>query len=251
MLKEILKYLLPPPVRQAMRRVQARIFGSEKAYRGMSNPDIFDSIYLHGVWGSTEDGLSTSGSGSHDAEIVEPYVEQISQFLAAVKPGIVVDLGCGDFNVGRHFAAMSKKYLACDVSKVIIERNKERFSHLHNVEFVNLDLSTGNLPKADVALVRQVLQHLSNDDIKAFVDHVNKHKPFKYLVVTEHLPLSDSFKANLDKPSGPNIRIGINSGIILHQPPFNLESAEVRQILTVPESSGGIKANITSTIYEF
>jgi SAM-dependent methyltransferase len=251
MLKKTLKYLLPTRVRQAMRRVQTRIFGSENAYKGMSNSDIFDSIYRNGVWGSTEDGLSTSGSGSHDVEIVGPYVKQIGQLLSTLKPETIVDLGCGDFNVGHHFAGMAQKYLARDVSSVITERNKERFAHLQNVEFATLDLSNGNLPKADVALVRQVLQHLSNDDVKAFVEYINQHKPFKYLIVTEHLPLPSGFKANLDKPSGPNIRIGINSGIILDQPPFNLQSVRFQQILEVPESSGGIDAKISSTMYEF
>jgi hypothetical protein len=38
---------------------------------------------------------------------------------------------------------------------------------------VNLNLAADELPPADLAIVRQVLQHLSNAEIEAFVGRLN------------------------------------------------------------------------------
>ena len=49
---------------------------------------------------------------------------------------------------------------------------------------------------------------------------LNLNKPYKYLIVTEHLP-KGRFDVNLDKKSGKSIRLFVNrSGVILHKPPF-------------------------------
>ena len=101
--------------------------------RGKSNPEIFNQIYAHGVWGRTQDGVSTSGPGSHTPQIIEPYIDAIGNWLAGVQPSTIVDIGSGDFNVGKKFVGLTKTYLACDVSTVILERNREKFRALNNV----------------------------------------------------------------------------------------------------------------------
>ena len=83
--------------------------------------------------------------------------------------------------------------------------------------FKILNVSINELPKGDIAFVRQVLQHLSNDEIKKFVDKLNKDKPYRFLLVTEQLPSKENFKANLDKNTGANIRVSLDSGVELHK----------------------------------
>mgnify|MGYP003726141793 CR=1 FL=1 len=46
---------------------------------------------------------------------------------------------------------------------------------------------------------------------------------YKYLIITEHFPSSKNFVANLDKPTGPDIRLLDKSAVILTEPPFNLK----------------------------
>lgn len=167
--------------------------------------------------------------------------------LARIQPATIVDIGCGDFNVGKHFAAAAEKYLACDISSVILERNRKEFSKLKNVEFRQLDLAKDALPTGEVCFVRQVLQHLSNRDIKRFVSKVNRNRPFKYLVVSEHLPEDKHFPANRNKPTGGNIRLCLNSGVVLHQKPFGLVVRRHSMLLEVNESAGIIR----TTVYEF
>lgn len=84
-------------------------------------------------------GEPTSGSGSHLDEIIEPYISLVTKFLLEKNPSVVVDLGCGDFNVGKNFVDLCDLYVACDVSSKILKRNKNKFSNIKNVEFHHLD----------------------------------------------------------------------------------------------------------------
>ena len=84
-----------------------------------------------------------------------------------------------------------------------------------------MDITTDELPLGDVCFVRMVLQHLSNESIKNFVNLV-KNK-YKYIIISEHYPSSKNFIANIDKPTGPDIRLYDNSAVVLTLPPFNLK----------------------------
>jgi len=216
--------------------------------RNMENDLIFDKIYKEGLWGVNSDGVSISGTGSHENKIIYPYIINIIDFLLEKRPLNIVDLGCGDFHIGKYFTAYVNQYIACDVSKVVLERNKNKFSSLSNVDFRFLDLSKNDLPEGDVCFVRQVLQHLSNADILNFVNKVNLNKPYKYLIVTEHLPKDRNFDANLDLKSGRAIRLFVNkSGVVLHKPPFNLSFTKDSNMLDVYQYGGVIK----TVVYEF
>ena len=85
------------------------------------------------------------------------------------------------------------------------------------------------LPDAELCLVRQVFQHLSNDQIRSIIDKLRK---YKYVIVTEHYPAPDRLRVpNLDKPHGADIRLYDSSAVYLDQPPFN---ASVDLLLEVP-----------------
>ncbi len=83
------------------------------------------------------------------------------------------------------------------------------------------------MPLGDCAIIRQVLQHLSNAEVQAIV---NKLVNFKYLILTEHLPKGD-FIPNKDIISGQGIRLKKKSGINLLAPPFNLKVKEEKQLI--------------------
>ena len=248
-IKNTLKRILPPMLRQVYRKIQYKIFGIEATFKGMNTSDIFDKIYEDGIWGKDEFGDSTSGSGSHSFEPVNAYVEAVKVEINTLSCGNIVDLGCGDFSVGKSFIDNCSKYVACDISSVILERNRRSYQ-FENLEFKQINLAEDELPKGDIAFVRQVLQHLSNSEIKKFVDYVNKVKPYRYLLVTEHIPSEKGFIPNIDKPSGSNIRFLLNSGIELHKDPFLLEYKSKRIICQVNKKTVGADALIRSTLYE-
>ena len=105
-----------------------------------------------------------------------------------------------------------------------------------------MDIATDDLPSGDCALIRQVLQHLSNDEVQHIV---RKLANFKYVVVTEHLPEGD-FIPNKEIISGQGIRLKKQSGVNLLAPPFNFEVKEEKRLasITLNEGKGVIVTNL-------
>ena len=221
---------------------------NNREYNKLSTEQIFTRIYESGAWGKSNDLASPfySGSGSRRDGEVAAYVQSVGSFLRSfeVKPD-VVDLGCGDFTVGRQVRSFCNRYIACDVVPSLIAFNQAQFKDL-GVEFKVLDLVENELPPGDIVFVRQVLQHLSNDQISKFIARVPLI--YKFLVVTEHLPSQANFAHNLDKLTGPGTRMGHGSGIVLTSPPFNLRPKKVKQLCRVNSVNTGV---LVTTLYRF
>ena len=204
--------------------------------------DAMEQVYKMKLWGENQSDFY-SGIGSHHPELVKPYIEAVSSFFSSFEtPLVVCDLGCGDFNVGKELVEYTRKYYAVDIVAELIERNSETFKE-ENLEFYCLDIAFDELPSGDCALLRQVLQHLSNSEVERVVD---KLAAFKYLIITEHLPEGD-FKPNKEIISGQGIRIKKKSGVDLLAPPFNMKVKEKNQLLSVPAKHS--KGIIVTTLY--
>jgi hypothetical protein len=65
-----------------------------------STQDIFETIYRRKLWGGRKWFWRRfySGSGSSSEEIVRPYVAAVLPLISGKR---VVDIGCGDFTVGK------------------------------------------------------------------------------------------------------------------------------------------------------
>nr|WP_233267627.1 class I SAM-dependent methyltransferase [Algibacter sp. L1A34] len=180
--------------------------------------DAMHQIYKLNLWGGTEFDFY-SGSGSHDPDIINPYLDVLTAFLESYNRTLTVcDLGCGDFNIGKQLTQFTKKYIAADIVESLIERNKQIYQ-ADNLEFHCLNIAKDELPTGDCIILRQVLQHLSNAEIERVVE---KLANYKYIILTEHLPLGN-FTPNKDIISGQGIRLKQNSGVNLLEAPFNLE----------------------------
>ena len=239
--KTLLKSIIPASVLNLKRARAARRVN--EPFAGLSTRQIFSEIYRQRYWGKEgPDGFS-SGDGSHAAPIVVPYVEAVAAFLASLGKPSVVDLGCGDFNVGRQLRPNAGTYIACDIVPDLIERNKARFADL-DVDFRCIDIVTEPLPSGRVMMVRQVLQHLGNAEVAAVVA---KLQAFDYAIVTEHVP-SVGFVPNVDKPTGPGTRTALGSGLDLTMPPFSLRPAEVRVLCTLDDAGD---TRIVTSLYRF
>jgi hypothetical protein len=143
------------------------------------------------------------------------------------------------FNVGRQIKCNIENYIACDIVSLIIKYNQEKFNKM-NMDFRVLDIVNEPLPDGDVACIRQVLQHLSNKNIKSVI---NKLQQYQYIIVTEHLP-SDEFIPNIDKLDGGNIRNSINSGIVLTEKPFNLNPLRETVLCCISDNVGFLKTTL-------
>jgi SAM-dependent methyltransferase len=208
-----------------------------------SPAELFGEIYREKIWGGGEIDFF-SGSGSHNPDVVNPYVQSVRGFLASLgRPLTVVDLGCGDFNIGNRLTDLAATYIACDVVEALIERNRQLFVR-NNLKFLRLDAIADPLPQGDVVIVKQVFQHLRNDQIMAIL---RKMTPFNAWIICEHLPATQDFTPNIDKLAGPDNRLGGNSGIVVTAPPFNVTPRREITLCETP-SEGGI---VRTLAYQF
>ncbi|WP_046758595.1 class I SAM-dependent methyltransferase [Kordia jejudonensis] len=215
----------------------------KKVKKPWATKAVMEQIYELNFWG-TNDTDFYSGDGSHHAEIVNPYVAIVRSFLTSFDKKLTVcDLGCGDFNVGKQLTAYAQKYIAVDIVEALIARNRKKFQ-VENLEFHCLNLTEDSLPVGDCALVRQVLQHLSNAEIERIVRKLEK---YHYVILTEHLPVGD-FIPNKDIISGRGIRLKQQSGIDLLAAPFYLKVKEATPFLSVVPNDG--KGVIVTTLYK-
>ena len=148
---------------------------SKKIKKPWPTKAAMEQVYELKLWGGNNSNFY-SGSGSHEIEIVKPYITAVTSFLRSFKTPIsVCDLGCGDFNVGKELVVYTKKYVAIDIVAPLIAFNKEKFKE-PNLEFHCLDIAVADLPLGDCAIVRQVLQHLSNAEVQAIVNKLVNFK---------------------------------------------------------------------------
>ena len=207
--------------------------GLRKIKKPWPTKEAMEQVYGMNLWGGKATGFY-SGDGSHKPELVDPYIVVVTSFLSSFKnPLVVCDLGCGDFNVGKELVRYTKSYVAIDIVPALIARNKEKFGE-GNLEFQCLDIAVDDLPFGDCAILRQVLQHLSNTEVQSIVDKLSQ---FKYVIITEHLPEGD-FVPNKEIISGQGIRLKKQSGIDLLAPPFNFRVQEQKELLSVALEDG-------------
>ena len=188
-----------------------------------STESIYTETYQKNLWGAAGgDGLQ-SGSGSRGLP-ADLYAAMIKEFIVANNISKVLDLGCGDFAIGKDISSVCAQYTGVDVVKMVVERNTREFGS-DKVRFQHLNVVQDELPNADLCLIRQVLQHLSNDQIRRILAKLGK---YRHLVITEHYPEPDDFVAhNVDKPHGPGTRLRSGSAVYLDKPPFGVRSLDL------------------------
>jgi SAM-dependent methyltransferase len=241
--KSAVARVTPVALRRRVGDYLAQRWNAKQAGRPVE--EIFSAIYNQRRWG-TKSGDFSSGDGSHAPKVVLPYINAVRNFLTSLPaPPSVVDLGCGDFDVGKQLRPYCGRYVACDVVPALIERNKEKFAHAQ-VAFRCLNIIDHDLPEGDVVFLRQVLQHLSNAQISQIL---SKLLPYKFLVLTEHVPAGPDFPPNRDQSTGGGTRLLQGSGVVLTAPPFSLNVKSESVLCSVNEPLGGRPGLIKTTLY--
>ncbi len=206
------------------RRRRAKFEQAQANFRGLSIQQAFEQIYSKREWGAAPDGSPFwSGNGSRVDQSLsyEDYVVNLLERHPAFTS--IVDVGCGDFQVsrrilqrGRQLAGKTISYVGLDVVPSLIEHHTARYTD-PNTRFAVCNAVEGELPRADLGLIRQILQHLSNDQAAAILEKASR--AFKAVIVVESLPIT--MKApNLDIGHGVTTRVALGSGIYIDQPPF-------------------------------
>ena len=216
--------------------------GTNKPKTPWPTKAAMEQVYEKKLWGGNQTDFY-SGEGSHLPEIINPYLTEVTAFLTSFKNKLTVcDLGCGDFNIGKKLVTHTKKYVAVDIVPSLIARNKEKIK-APNLEFHCLDIAVDDLPWGDCAILRQVLQHLSNAEIQSIL---KKLTDYKYVILTEHIH-EGAFIPNKDIISGQGNRLKKQSGVNLLAQPFNFKVREEIELSAVILQNG--KGVIVTTLF--
>jgi SAM-dependent methyltransferase len=130
--------------------------------REASRSAAFARIYSERTWGGSS--APRSGTGSQP-ELAAPYVEYVHATCQEVGAKSVVDIGHGDWSMWPAEAFRGIRYLGLDVVPGLSQEVARDYATLSR-EFRELDAVDETLPSADVVLCKDVLQHLSNDDVR-------------------------------------------------------------------------------------
>ena len=211
-------------------------------FKGLSTNQIFSKIYNDGLWNKKSSNFN-SGPGSHNKELVIPFLEFVNCFIINKKIKTIVDLGCGDFNIGKNIYKNTNQYYAIDIVPNLIDHNKNLFKD-SKIKFECNDFINDPIPEADCVILRQVLQHLDNQSI---IKILKKIKLYKYVIITEHIP-KNNFVPNIDKKTGPTTRVEFNSGIDIEIEPFNFNYITKEEINLEDNELGGMHKTVIYTL---
>lgn len=128
--------------------------------------------------------------------------------------------------------ATGVRYSGIDVVPELIEHHKNTVRN-PRVRFFCADITNHRLPEGDLCLIRQVFQHLSNDEIAKALDNLAN---FSWILISEDVPRNPK-SFNRDKPHGPDVRGYCGSGVYLDKPPF---SRQVRELWSLRLREGAV-----------
>lgn len=143
----------------------------------MNRSQIFNSIYKNGTWNQNRTDIPKSGPGSSVAETLK-FREFFDTFCQTKDIESILDIGCGDLTwmpLTKTF--QTKKYTGLDIVKSLIDSHSEKYGQ-H--KFLCLDAVAQDIPSADVVCIRDVLFHLSIEEIQTLLKKIK----YKYLFVT-------------------------------------------------------------------
>jgi SAM-dependent methyltransferase len=172
------------------------------------NINIFTNIYEGQLWGgnSSVDGTyrGTSGKGSNSRQTHHVYTPLVRRFILDHGIFSVLDLGCGDWqSSGTIYDGLDVKYTGYDAYELVCLSNQKRFP---GYRFVHADFirEKESLPSADLCIMKDVLQHLCNQDIAELLDYLVTSKKYRYILTTNCCPtdLQDPLAARHDIDNG-------------------------------------------------
>ncbi|MFZ1997088.1 MAG: class I SAM-dependent methyltransferase [Solirubrobacteraceae bacterium] len=176
--------------------------------------EAFEEVYRDGRWGFG------SGHGSIP-RATSDYRGFLEEFVRANKVRRIIDYGCGDWQLGRLIDWQGATYTGVDIVPHLVERNRREFSR-PGVSFIVTPDDPGDLPAGDLLLCKDVLQHLPNSDIQAFLDQVTPRFPMS-LVTND--TTTDPAELNLDIPAG-NWR-----PVDIREAPFGADAVVIKSLV--------------------
>ncbi len=165
-----------------------------------------------GHWGKTE-SVSGPGSTLDQTTIVR---REISNIIKKYNISTILDLPCGDFNWMQYVDLQNCIYIGADIVAPLIEKNNILYKN-SRCRFLHIDATKDSLPSCDLIICRDLLVHLSSNDVFKVLKNF-KNSGAKYLLTT--------FFTNRQGRNS-EIESGGWRPINLQKPPFNFPKPEV------------------------
>lgn len=144
---------------------------------------VFSYIYNYNIWSNPE---SQSGDGS-SLYATQTIREKLPEILQRLNIKTLLDAPCGDFNWMKKIDIENyvESYTGIDIVSKLIEKNNATYGS-EKIKFLTLDITEDTLPKVDLILCRDFIQHLSLSKIYKALTNFKKSGS-KYLLISNHM----------------------------------------------------------------
>jgi len=169
---------------------------------------VFNWIYENNHWAPNQNiPLSGPGSTPQSANTLRTLLPNI---IKAINAKTILDAGCGDFTWMQTIYLDVKKYIGIDLAEELIRKNNYQYAN-ERYSFYCMDIAKDQLPQVDLILCRDVLPHLSYEDITLVIKNFKKSGA-KYLLTSTYPKV---------KTNNNDIETGNFRGVNLMTHPFN------------------------------
>ena len=147
----------------------------------------FTAIYRDNLWGNTE---SVSGTGS-TVDRTTDLRSALSELIRQRGIRTFLDVPCGDFNWMKHVVTANPGlvYIGGDIVEELVAQNRAKYSQ-QRVSFHHLDLTSSQLPAADILMCRGCLHHMSYADTRDALGQFLQSK-IPLFLTTNHIHSGD------------------------------------------------------------
>jgi glycosyltransferase involved in cell wall biosynthesis len=187
-----------------LKRIISRAVNFGRLNSTSATNEIFDGIYKTNYWR----GESRSGEGS-DLIQTQQIREVFPELLKSLQAKSMLDIPCGDFFWMQH-VDLPVTYIGADIVQEVVNINNKKYADTHH-KFMNLDVCTDELPEVDLIFARDLLVHLSYNDIQRALQNM-KNSGAIWLLTTTFT----------GRDSNTDIKTGDWRTLNLQAAPFNL-----------------------------
>lgn len=125
------------------------------------------------------------GTTKHETSV---YLSELPKIFEELQIKSFLDAGCADFFIMKNIDFGNINYIGIDFIQDQIDKNKETYP---DVDFRCMNILTDELPESDVVFCRDVLIHLSNQNIFRFLKNCLRNN-CKYIMLGNYFDLDEN-----------------------------------------------------------
>ena len=142
----------------------------------MTLKEEFTRVYRENVWGG-------SGGGA-GPEVSEPFARIASDLIRKHNVRRVIDIGCGSGWPATLIDLNGAEYTGVDIVASVLGQARAQHPQW---KFIEADALTDELPDADLVLLKEITQHLSDADIQTLIERLRKYPMVLHCSVEQSL----------------------------------------------------------------